>query len=125
MNQAMELAASIAEQADETAEQRARRLEETAAEADVDADTLYDVEESLRNAVDEWLTEHPDQRDDLQAMAQQWGPFIGLDPDSAEDAVVILLARAFVERPAVAARVVSTVDDVLEDQGLYQDLGEL
>ncbi|NLV08736.1 hypothetical protein GOC74_02130 [Halomicrobium mukohataei] len=125
MQEIMQQVALLASEADETDEQRAQRLEEIAVETDIEAETLYNVEEDLRSELRRYLETHPQQRQDLQQLAQQFGPLLGIDPNAADDLVVSLGTQKALADPVMTAQVVRTLHTVFTDRGLYDQLDEV
>lgn len=118
----MTQAAMMATQAIETDEQRVERLEILAEETDVDENTLYDVEQELRGLARHRLDELEDEKQQqLDQLAQQAAPMVGVPGDEVDDLLCILLAMHVVGRPERAATIVAGLHDVFDRNGLYDE----
>jgi hypothetical protein len=119
--------ASIAKEADETEDERADRLTDAAAAADVDPVTLMDVEEDIRGIG----CLAADRNEEKVAKAEQqltaFAPMLGIEPEATDDlsaeTFIKLLGRFAVERPGATALTVRTLHESFVRHGLYQELG--
>jgi len=118
----MQQLAMLASQANETPEQRADRLEEAAAESAVDADTLYDVEQDLRRLARERRDANPEKAQQIEAMAQQFAPMLGIDPSQADEIAIKLGGQFATARPRATATIVRSLHEVFDERGLYDEL---
>jgi len=119
--------ALLASQADETPEQRAARLRQSAQETTADPETLFEVEEDLRGVGRLAIERNEDVVDELEEKIAALALQIGMDPAQARDVlgpetVVVLAAQSALARPAVTALAVKTLHETFERRGLYDEL---
>jgi len=118
----MQQIALLASQADETAAERAERLEQAGAEADVDPEILYDVEEDLRRLAREQRNANPEKMEQIEAFAQQFAPMLGIDPSEADELALKLATQLAMGKPEVTATIVRSLHHVFSERGLYDEL---
>jgi len=123
-----EIINKLTEQIEETDEQRAQRLEETGAEAGVNPETLYEIEQEVRSQTRALATDHQERIDEqlqsLQTLAVLAG---GLDRTVAKrllrtDALVTLFSQGVSEKPRELAATVYRLDSLFEQRGLYAEI---
>lgn len=123
MMNVMTQAAMMAGQAIETEEERVERLEEVEAESGVDATTLYDVERNIRGLGRHRIDQlSPETRQNVQNIAQQAAPMVGVPADQMEDLACVLVAQMIVSSPLRAAKVVHSLDEIFSRTGLYEEV---
>jgi hypothetical protein len=120
--------AMLAAQADETDEQRADRLQESAESAECDPTTLYEVEQDFRGLAQHYADQNPDKLAEVKQLGQTYAPTLGMDAGAAEDALSVdtaasLLGQAATANPEVVALAVKTLHESFERRGLYAELG--
>lgn len=118
----------MASQADETDEQRADRLQQTADEAGCDPTTLYEVEQDLRGLARHYANQNPEKVAQVKQVGQMYAPSLGMDASAAEDALSIdtvasLLGMKATARPVEIALAVKSLHESFERRGLYDELG--
>jgi hypothetical protein len=118
----MQQIALLASQADETAEERAERLEQAGAEADVGPETLYDVEEDLRRLAREQRDLNPEKMEQIEAFTQQFAPMLGIPPDKADELAIKLATQLAMDKPETTATIVRSLHQVFSERGLYNEL---
>ena len=129
MQQIIQQIAILASQADETDEERARRLEQCAEETGADAHTLFEVEEDLLGLARLVGKQNAETVDVVeQAVVEQFGPMMGMDPEKAGELVDVETAASLatqyaLARPRVTALAVKTLHETFERRGLYEELG--
>jgi len=120
--------AMLAAQADETDEQRADRLQESAESAGCDPTTLYEVEQDLRGLARHYAKQNPETVAQVRQVGQMYAPSMGVDPSAAEDVLSIdtvasLLGQNATARPEVVALAVKSLHESFDRRGLYDELG--
>lgn len=118
----------IAQQANETDEQRATRLSEAASGAECDSTTLYEVEQDLRGLARHYAAQNPEKLAEVRSLGQMYAPSMGMDPDAAEqvlsvDTAAALLGQYATRRPDLTALLVKSLHESFERRGLYDELG--
>jgi hypothetical protein len=119
--------ASIAEEADETENERADRLTDAATAADVDPVTLMAVEEDVRGIGRLAAERNGEKVAQAEQQLGAFAPMLGLDPETAEnlnaETFINLLGQFAVERPGATALTVRTLHESFERNDLYDELG--
>ncbi len=126
MQQLIEKITSIAEEANETDDQRADRLTDAAAAANVDPVTLMDVEEDIRGVGRLAAERNSEKVAQAEQQLTAFAPMLGVDPEATEDlsaeTFIKLIGQFAVERPGAAALTVRTLHESFSRHGLYQEL---
>lgn len=118
----MTQAAMMAGQAIETDEERVDRLEAVEQETGIDANTLYDVERDVRGLGRYRIDQlPPETRQQIQGLAEQAAPMVGVPADQMEDLACVLVGQMLVDEPERAARIVYTLNEIFERDGLYAE----
>lgn len=122
-----EIINELTDQVDETDEQRAQRLEETAADAGINPQTLYEVEQEVRDQTRALASDHQQRIDEGIGQLQQLALMFGIDPEDAStllqtEAGITLLSQYVTARPRLLATAVKSIDSVLEKRGLYEEI---
>ena len=114
----------IQEQLDESEEEQAERIAETAAEYGMDAESLLDAEHNLEQVLKDLLP--AETTDGFQQFMSMAGPIIGLDPSTVSDldaeSLATLIAQGAASHPDKLSRAVRQMDVALRRSGTYDDL---
>jgi hypothetical protein len=121
----MQLLGQLTTLADESPEERYRRIAESAADADVDVETLLDFELRVESVIVEVADAHADDLDDLGgdgAGPPGLGPLLAsIDPPT----VARVLARTVSSRPELTLSVIRSLDAAAGDVGLTAELDDV
>jgi len=127
MQQIIQKLSLITSQAQETDEQRAERLSESATDAGCDPETLYAVEQDLRGFARHMNDQHSDTVRELENRLQAFAPMLGVPPETAQDlgpdTAIKLGGQIATARPTHTALLVKTLHESFQRQGLYDELG--
>ena len=124
----MQKLALLTSQANETDDQRAERLKQSAKGTGADPVTLYETETALRELGKRTVENHPETMDQFEQRVQSLAPMLGMDPEQAGEQLspetfINLGTQYALRNPDSVARAVYTLHEQFRRSGLYDELG--
>lgn len=123
----MQQLAMLSSQADETDEERARRIEAVAEQTEADPETLYEVEEALRGLGWSVIADYEEEVTQFENKIASSAQFVGMDPQKVKSqfgagTILRLLTMKCLGGPEEIALTVAHIHGVFERKGFYDEV---
>lgn len=118
-----QLMQTATDELDESPEEEARRLEESAERGGVDPDSLYDCEKDVREVLDEIEAEMTQKTPDPDESDPEMGPIMGIFGMIGDGMIAGSVTRFLTHQPDRGARLVARLHRAFADHGIYEQAG--